>query len=286
MIVITGATGALNGATADHLLARVPASELAVAVREPARAARFANRGVEVRRADYADAASLPAAFEGADQLLLVSSNDPFARALDLHRAAVDAAVRAGVGRVLYTSHQGAAPDSPFAPARDHAGTEELLAASGLPWTSLRNGFYAHSLDWLAGPWRETGTITVPGDGPVSWTAREDAAEAAAAVLLVDGAYEGPVTLTAPAAPTFAEVAGIASDLVGRRIGFERVDPETWVAQQLAAGQPEGRVRFTLGMYEAAAGGYFAGTDPLLGELLGREPRTVRDVLASASAGH
>ncbi|SER39670.1 SDR family oxidoreductase [Microlunatus flavus] len=283
MIVITGATGALNGATADHLLERVPASELVVAVRDPDRAARFAERGVEVRRADYADPSSLPAAFAGADQLLLVSSSDPFADAVELHRTALEAAVGAGVGRVLYTSHQGAHVDSPFFPGRDHARTEELLAASGLPWTSLRNGFYAHSLDWLAGPWRETGVITVPGDGPVSWTAREDAAEAAAGVLLGDGAYEGPVTITATEAPTFAEVAEVASDLAGRRISFERVDPEAWVAQQLGAGRPEGMVRFTLGMYEAAAGGYFAGTDPLLRDLLGREPRTVRDALADGS---
>ncbi|SDV01328.1 Uncharacterized conserved protein YbjT, contains NAD(P)-binding and DUF2867 domains [Microlunatus sagamiharensis] len=280
MIVITGATGALNGATADHLLDRLPASEVVVAVRDPARAGRFAERGVEVRRADYADPASLPDAFAGADQLLLVSSSDPFADAVALHGTAVDAAVRAGVGRVLYTSHQGAHPDSPFFPARDHAATEALLAASGLPWTSLRNGFYAHSLGWLLGPWRETGVITVPGDGPVSWTAREDAAEAAAAVLLADGAYEGPVTLTAPEAPTFVDVAAAASDLVGRPVRLEVVDPEEWVARQVAAGAPEPQARFTLGLYAAAAGGYFAGTDALLGELLGREPRGFREVLA------
>jgi NAD(P)H dehydrogenase (quinone) len=282
MIVVTGATGALNGATVDHLLTRLPATEVAVAVRDPARAGRFAERGVEVRRADYADAASLPAAFAGADQLLLVSSNDPTASALDLHRNAVEAAVETGVGRVLYTSHQGAALDSPFVPARDHAATEDLLAASGLPWTSLRNGFYAHSLDWLAGPWRQTGVISVPGDGPVSWTAREDAAEAAAAVLLADGADEGLLTITAPEAPTFAEVADVASELAGRPVRVEVTDPAAWVAAQVAAGAPEGRVRFTLGMYEAAARGYFAGTDPLLGRLLGREPRTVRDALAGA----
>jgi len=280
MIVITGATGALNGTTADHLLDRLPASEVVVAVRDPARAGRFAERGVEVRRGDFADPASLPDAFAGADQLLLVSSSDPFADAVALHRSAIDAAVRAGVGRVLYTSHQGAHPDSPFFPARDHAATEALLAASGLPWTSLRNGFYAHSLGWLLGPWRESGVITVPGDGPVSWTAREDAAEAAAAVLLADGAYEGPVTLTAPEAPTFADVASAASDLVGRPVRLEAVDPEEWVARQVAAGAPEPQARFTLGLYAAAAGGYFAGTDPLLGELLGREPRGFREVLA------
>jgi len=284
MIVITGATGALNGATVDHLLERVPASEVAVAVREPDRARRFADRGVAVRHGDYADPDSLPDAFAGADQLLLVSSSDPGADAVSLHRAAIDAAVTAGVGRILYTSHQGAAPDSPFGPARDHAATEQLLAGSGVAWTSLRNGFYAHSLTSLAGPWRETGVVTVPADGPVSWTAREDAAEAAAVILASDGAYDGPTTLTATAAPTFGEVARIASELTGRTIEREVIDPEEWVAAQVAAGRPEFVARFTLGMYQAAAGGFFAGVDPLLGGLLGREPRTVRDVLAEPTA--
>ncbi len=284
MIVVTGATGALNGATVDHLLTRMPASELVVAVRDPARAARFAERGVGVRQADYAAAGSLPAAFAGADQVLLVSSNDPGADAVSLHGAAIDAAVATGVGRLLYTSHQGAALASPFVPAVVHARTEQLLEVSGLAWTSLRNGFYAHSLDWLAGPWRETGVIEVPADGPVSWTAREDAAEAAAVILASDGAYECPTTITANAAPTFAEVAEVASALVGRRIERVVVDPDTWVAAQVAAGQPERMAQFVLGMYLAAQEGLFAGVDPLLGTLLGREPRSVRDALAHPAA--
>jgi NAD(P)H dehydrogenase (quinone) len=282
MIVITGATGALNGSTVDHLLERVPATEVTVAVRDVAKARRFADRGVTVRRGDYADPASLPAAFAGADQLVLVSSSDPGADAVSLHRTAIEAAVAAGVGRILYTSHQGAALDSPFRPARDHAATEQLLAGSGVAWTSLRNGFYAHSLAWLMGPWRETGVITVPGDGPVSWTAREDSAEAAAVILASSGAYDGPVTITANAAPTFAEAAVIAAELRGETVKVEVVEPEAWVAAQVAAGTPEFMARFTLGIYQAAEQGFFAGVDPLLGELLGREPRSVRDLLASS----
>jgi NAD(P)H dehydrogenase (quinone) len=280
MIVITGATGVLNGATVDHLLERLPASEIAVAVRNTAKARSFADRGVEVRHGDYDDPASLPAAFAHADQLLLVSSSDPAADAVALHRDAIEAAVAAGVGRILYTSHQGAAMDTPFGPGRDHAATEQLLAGSGIPWTSLRNGFYAHSINWLLGDWRETGRITVPADGPVSWTAREDAAEAAAVILDSKGAYDGPVTLTANAAPTFTEIAKIASELTGRTIEIEVLPADAWVAARVAAGQPEFMARFTLGMYEAAAKGFFAGVDPTLGTLLGREPRTVRDVLS------
>ncbi len=280
MIVITGATGALNGATVDHLLERMPASEIVVAVRDVARAQRFADLGVAVRRGDYADPDSLPGAFTGADQLLLVSSSDPSADAVSLHRGAIDAAATAGVGRILYTSHQGAAPNTPFAPGRDHFATEQLLAESGVAWTSLRNGFYAHSLNWLTGPWRETGVIAVPADGPVSWTAREDAAEAAAVILASNGAFDGPTTLTANAAPTFADIAQIASELSGREIALVILDPDEWVAAQVRAGQQEFMARFLLGMYQAANQGFFAGVDPLLGELLGRRPRTARDVLA------
>ena len=280
MILITGATGALNGATVDHLLDRVPASEIAVAVRDPARAARFADRGIEVRHGDYADSDSLPGAFAGADQLLLVSASDPSADAVSLHRAAIEAAAGVGVGRILYTSHQGAAPDTPFKPGRDHFATEQLLADSGIAWTSLRNGFYAHSLTWLTGPWRETGVITVPADGPVSWTAREDAAEAAAIILAANGGYDGPITLTAGAAPTFTDLAAIASELTGRTIELRVQHPDEWIAAQVGTGQPEFLARFLLGMYEAAHDGYFARVDPLLATLLDREPQTARDALA------
>lgn len=185
---------------------------------------------------------------------------------------------------MLYTSHQGAHPLSPFAPARDHAATEWLLEESGLAWTSLRNSFYAHSLAWLLGDWRESGVIAVPGEGPVSWTAREDAAGAAAKIISSAGAYDGPVTLTAGSAPTFDDIAGIASEMTGRPVVSKAVDPEAWIADRVEAGMPEGAARFTLGVFQAAVGGYFAGVDPTLHELLGREPRSVHDVLTAV--GH
>jgi uncharacterized protein YbjT (DUF2867 family) len=286
MIVITGATGALNGATVDHLLERISAKGIAVVARDTAKAQRFADRGVAVRHGDYADPASLPGAFDGADQLLLVSSNDRGADAVGLHRAAIDAAVAAGVGRILYTSHQNANLDTPFGPGRNHAATEQLLAESGVAWTSLRNGYYMHSLNVLMGPWRETGVITVPGDGPVSWTAREDAAEAAAIILTSNGAYNGPTTLTASAAPTFEDIAVIASEVTGRTVKREVLDEQEWLATQSAQGTPEFMARFLLGFYQAARQGDFAEVDPLLGKLLDREPHTVRNLLTVSGRRH
>jgi NAD(P)H dehydrogenase (quinone) len=285
MIVITGATGALNGATVEHLLALVPADQIGVSVRDVARARHFAERGVRVRRGSYDDPAALLDSFEGADQVLLVSSSDPHADQVRLHQAGIEAAVKAGASRILYTSHQHVAASSPFGPAETHAATEALLAASGVAWTALRNGFYAHSLDWLLGPWRETGVIATPADGPVSWTERAEEAEAAAVILAGDRPFDGPVTLTASAAPTFTDIAGIASELTGRDIGRVVTGDEEWVAAQVASGRPEQMTRLLLGFYVAAREGRFAGTGPLLAELLGREPRTVRDLLADRVSG-
>ena len=277
MIVITGATGALNGATVEHLLERIPADQIGVSVRDVARAAHFAERGVRVRRGAYEDPAALRDAFEGADEVLLVSSNDPQADTVALHRTAIRAAVDAGAKRILYTSHQNAITDSPFAPARVHGATEAMLADSGVAWTSLRNGFYAHSLEWMLGPWRETGVIAAPADGPVSWTDRADVAEAAAVILAGDRTFDGPVTLTARDAVTFDDIAA------GHDVEHDPLDDEEWVAGRVEQGEPEFRVRFLLQFFLAARAGHFAGTDPTLAELLGREPRTVTDLLAGGS---
>ena len=280
MIIVTGATGALNGATVEHLLKLVPADRIGVSVRDVTKAQHLADRGVRVRRGSYDDPAALLDSFEGAEQVLLVSSNDADADQVSLHRVGIEAAVAAGVGRILYTSHQSVGLDSPFKPARDHAATEALLAGTGAAWTSLRNGFYAHTLDWLLGPWRETGTIAAPADGPVSWTDRGDEAEAAAVILAGARSFDGPVTLTADAAVTFGDIAGIASELTGRDIRRVVVDDDAWMAGLMAHGTPVPVARLLLGTFLAAREGRFAGVDPLLGDLLGRKPRTVRDLLA------
>ena len=284
MIVITGATGALNGATVEHLLRRIPAEQIGVSVRDVAKAQHFAERGVRVRQGSYADPDALRRSFEGAEQVLLVSTNDPYADGVALHRVGIEAAVAAGTQRIVYTSHQGAGPDGPFHPARDHAATEQLLAESGIAWTSLRNGFYAHSLSWLLGPWQQSGTIAAPADGPVSWTDRADAAEAAAVILAGARRFDGPVTLTAREAVTFADVAAMASEISGREVKRIVLDDEEWIAEKVAAGTLEAMARMMLTTFQAAREGRFAGVDPLLAELLGREPRSVADQLADATA--
>src|SRR5271154_6365735 len=105
MIVITGATGALNGATVEHLLKRIPADRIGVSVRDVAKAQHFADRGVRVRRGAYEDPAALLDSFEGAEQVLRGSADGPSADGFAMLRVGIDPAAAAGARRILYTSH-------------------------------------------------------------------------------------------------------------------------------------------------------------------------------------
>lgn len=191
MIVVTGATGGLGGATVEHLLKRVPADRIGVSVRDTAKARHLADLGVRVRQGSYEDPASLRGSFAGAEQVLVVSGNDPAADIVALHRNAVEAAVAAGARRILYTSQHGAVPGNPYRPSEIHIATEAVLAASGTAWTALRNGAYG-PLDQLLGPWQRTGVIAQPQDGPVPYTDRDDIAEATAALLAGERSLDGP----------------------------------------------------------------------------------------------
>lgn len=280
MIIVTGATGSLNGATVDHLLQRLPPHQIGVSVRDPARAAHLADRGVRVRQGSYDAPTALRHSFADADQVLLVSSSDPTADVVAQHCRAIDAAVDAGARRILYTSAYGAGFDTPYSPLAIHAATERHLAASGAAWTALRNGFYGDPAQ-LLGPWQKTGVVAMPADGPFSWIDRRDAAEAAAAILTGDDPFEGPIDLTLPEPVTLADFAASASELAGRQIPRVVVDDETWVADATASGVPEPVARFTLSMFQATRSGHFSGSDPTLTRLLGRRPRSITDQLKS-----
>jgi uncharacterized protein YbjT (DUF2867 family) len=285
MIVVSGATGKLGSLVVEGLLGRVPAEQIGVSVRDPERADELAARGVRVRRGDFAEPSTLAGAFEGATQVLLVSVNAIGPEKVAQHRAAVDAAYAAGAKRVLYTSHQGAGAGSLFAPMVDHAATEAYLAELGSPFTALRNGYYADTIPLLFGRALETGELVAPADGPVSWTAHVDLAEAAVRVLTDEARFDGPTPpLTAPEVFDLEQVAAILGELSGRTVRRVVVDDEEWVAGLVAQGSPEARASMLLGMFQASRRGEFAVTDPALEELLGRPATSLRAFLSDRVA--
>jgi NAD(P)H dehydrogenase (quinone) len=283
MIVVTGATGQLGRAILDSLRRRAPGVPLGASTREPAEAAELARQGVRVREGDFARPETLGHAFEGATQLLVVSSNaraqgaDPIAQ----HRAVIEAARAAGVRRVLYTSHMGASRTSAFAPMHDHAATEELLADSGLAWTSLRNGFYAASALGFMGDAFTSGSVDAPRDGKVSWTTHADLAEATAAILLEEGSFDGPTPpLTGAEALDLNDLAQLAAEITGRPMKRRVLSDDDLAARLAARGAPPGLAEIALGFYRASRAGELAATDPTLARLVGRRPTSMREVLA------
>ena len=280
MIIVTGATGALNGATVEHLLTRVPPSRIGVSVRDPHRAQSLADKGVRVRQGSYDEPEALRHSFADAKQVLLVSSSDVTADVIGQHRVAIDAAVAAGAERILYTSAHGSGFDTPYPPLAIHAATEDYLASSGVAWTALRNGFYG-DLGQLLGSWEATGVIAKPADGPFSWVDRRDAGEAAAVILTSDTQPDGPVDLTLPSPLTLADFAAAASEITGRQIEHIVVDDEEWVAEEVRSGVPEPVARFTLSMFQATRSGHFAQPGTALSRLLGRNPRSIAEQLAA-----
>lgn len=282
MIVVTGAGGQLGREVVERLLARVPAEQVGVSVRAPEKVADLAERGVRVRRGDFAEPDSLAHAFEGAAKVLVVSVDATGADAVRRHVTAIEAATLAGAGRILYTSHMGADPGSPFAPMPDHAATEAALATSGVPFTALRNGFYASSALMLVRGALETGELVAPEDGPVAWTTHADLADAAVTALTDEGLDGRTPPLTGPEAIDMTGVAAVASRVTGREIRRVTVSDGEFRERLVAHGVPVEQAGMLVGMFVAARRMAFAAVDPALGRLLGRSPTSLGDFLGAA----
>ncbi|MBE1445820.1 uncharacterized protein YbjT (DUF2867 family) [Paenibacillus sp. OAS669] len=265
------------------MLKRVPAEQIGVSVRNPFQAHELRERGVRVRRGDFNDAESLHHAFEGASQVLIVSSGimgeADIPHGIQQHQTAINTAKKAGVSRVLYTSHMGSSPTSHFAPMIHHAATEKLLEASGIAFTSLRNGYYTASALMMIGGAIKTGELIAPEDGPVAWTAHSDLAEAAAAIISEQKLDGMTPNLTGSEAIDMDGIATIASEVLGRTIRRIVVSDEEFRDRMMSRGVRETSINMRMGMFLASRQGDFAQADPALANLIGRPPKSFREAL-------
>lgn len=284
MIVVTGASGQLGSRIASNLLQSVPAEQLALSVRDPQKAQAFSDRGIRVRAASFNEPESLDHAFEGAQRVLIVSAGiRDHTAAIAANTAAIAAAVRSGASRVVYTSHQAASKQSLFAAQRVHASSEEHLAASGIAFTSLRNGFYANAIVLFLAEARTSRTISLPADGQVSWTHHDDLAEAAAIAATTDGVLGGVTPpLTAPELLDFAGIAEIAGEALGYTVARVVMDDAAWVQSAVEHGMAAPDAQFVLGMFRAARAGEFAVIDPTLESILARPAAPARRTIEKA----
>jgi NAD(P)H dehydrogenase (quinone) len=264
---VTGASGHLGRLVTAGLTAAAGPGEVVLITRSPD--ALTAQPGTTVRLGDFARPETLDHAFADIETLLLISTDTVGVR-LEQQRAAIAAAARAGVGRILYTSVPNPVAGNPAFVVPDHAGTESALRESGMAWTALRNNLYAHMQ--LPGMQRAAATgrfITNQDEGRAAYVTREDCAAAAVAAMLAVGHENQAYDVTGPEALGAADLAALAGD----RVEVVPVTDDEYVAGLLAANLPEPLARGLASFGAGIREGYFADVTKVV-EALTERPAT------------
>ncbi|MFN3546432.1 MAG: SDR family oxidoreductase [Mesorhizobium sp.] len=280
-ILVTGASGSLGGAVIRHLIDTegVAPGRIIAVTRDPSKLDALAAEGVAVRGGDFDDEASLSAAFAGAGTVLVVST-DTFGvpgKRLRQHLAAVSAATRARASRIAYTSMFDPSPDNPVLFAPDHAGTEEAIRASGIPYSIFRNGWYQENLAMSLptaigmGKW-----FTSAGDGRTSYVRRDDLARAIAAGLARAPEGNATYTLSGAEALTNAEIAAMVSEVTGKPIAVVNLTDEQLADGMKAAGVPAQAVPLLVSFEAATRSGILGTVTGDVEALSGRKPTPLR----------
>ncbi|KXP12104.1 SDR family oxidoreductase [Tsukamurella pseudospumae] len=278
-ILVTGATGALGRLVVDGLLDRGAApTDIIAGARDTAKAADLTDRGVRVVRLDYDDPATVRAAVEGVDAVLLISSSEVGHR-IAQHRSVIDAARNAGVSKFVYTSAPRATTtDLVLAP--EHKATEEAIVASGLPSVILRNNWYTENYASDLEAARATGVLAAStGAGRVASASRRDFADAAAVVLLDDGHLGSVYELGGDTAWDYTELAAAMTEVTRRTVEFRDVSLDDRVTGLKAAGLDPGTAGFVAAIDTGIRNGALAGTDGSLSRLIGRPTTPLVDGL-------
>jgi NAD(P)H dehydrogenase (quinone) len=272
-LAVTGSTGRLGSRVARAL------SELGVdqrlVVRDPSKAP--ALPGSHIATADYGDSATVRTALTGAHTVFMVSAAETSDR-VQKHLTFIDAAIDAGVERIVYVSFFGASPTATFTLARDHWATEQHLRSVGVAHTIVRDNIYADFTPHFIGT---DGSIRGPaGDGRVAVVAQADIAEVAVAALTSDGAYDGrTLNLTGPEALTMDEIAAILSDHLGRTVTYIPETIEEAYASRAVYGAPPWQVDAWVSTYTAIAAGELSATSEDIPEVTGHPAMTLKQVL-------
>ncbi|MFF1402336.1 NAD(P)H-binding protein [Streptomyces sp. NPDC058294] len=282
-IIVTGATGQLGRHVVEQLLEKVPAEQITAVVRDEAKGAGFAARGVRLAVADYNAPETFDGLFAVGDKVLLISGNEFDKDRVRQHGAVIGAAAAAGVALLAYTSAPGTLT---AALADDHRATEEVLLASGLPYSLLRNGWYHENYTEHLAPVLEHGAVVAAaGDGRVSSAARADYAAAAVAVLTGEGHENTTYELGGDEAWSFAEYAAELSRRTGREITYTPVTVEALTGILTGAGLPAPVAGILAGVDASIEKGELVVSSGDLSRLIGRPATPLAAAVAAALQG-
>ncbi|KAJ5951904.1 uncharacterized protein N7479_010317 [Penicillium vulpinum] len=317
--LITGATGGLGAGVLSYLVANVPASEYAAASSKEENRKRFEDQGIAFRVASYDDPQTLETAFEDVENLFFVSTATfDVEKRRKQHQNFVTAAKKMNVKHASHQSPNTTIPANmeatgmvyisrirriwfrlqggcPTSPSGDRGNDETVSQAptvtihpasltparAGINFTSIREGLYTDAFPVFMGWYPSTSTVYLPSDGPIAFTLRSELGEANARLMIRGGYDREIVLLTAQQTVTFSEIVDLINETTGRDVKFELVSPEEFLRLKTAdeGGKPEGFFRALLSWYDSISKGETCTIDPLMADLLGRQPVPPREAL-------
>ncbi|MET0806067.1 MAG: SDR family oxidoreductase [Lacisediminihabitans sp.] len=278
-LIVTGASGHLGSLVVESLLERGVAPEQIVATgRRVDALAPFAARGVRTAELDYSRPETIDAVLSAGDTVLLVSGSEVGQRAAQ-HQNVIDAAVRAGAARIVYTSAPHATT-SALVLAPEHKATEEAILASGLPYTILRNNWYSENYaDTIAQATATGFFIGSVGDGLVASASRKDYADAAAVALTSPDLAGSIFELSGDTAWDYTELAAAISAVADREVEYRDLSPEAQADALRGFGLDEGTVGFVVALDGNIRDGLLSETSGDLSRLIGRPTTPLVDGL-------
>lgn len=279
MILVTGATGHLGTAVIKNLLKKTSAERIAAFVRDESKASTLREQGVDIRVGSYDDRASLDKAMEGIEKVLLIAgTNEDEDNRLRQHQNVVDAAKKAGVQCIAYTSRN--LKDSNTLTNKlmvGHFQTEDRIKASGLKYVLFRNALYMDTIPLFVGERvLDTGINLPTGGGRVSFALRSEMGEAIANALIENGCDNRIYQLTASESYSFGDVAATLADLSGKKVGYTSAERSVFEAQMKERGTPETVVQKIVGFLTDIKNGQEEEVSPDLENLLGRKPASLK----------
>lgn len=277
-VLVTGATGKLGSKVVEVLLKTVPASQLAVSVRNPEKAEGLRSQGVEVRQGDFDHPETLDTAFAGIDRLLIISADGDNELRIRQHTNAVAAAERAGVKFIVYTSLANAT-ESTNLMAPPHVATEAAIIKTGIPYSFLRNNWYLENeIGSIQGVLAGATWVTSAGTGKVGWAIQQDYAEAAAAVLVGSG-HENTVYEFSGPLLTQDELVSALGVVVGKEIPVQQVNDEKYAEIMKGLGLPDFVVPIVVGIQESIRNGSLEVESNDFEKILGRSVTPISEAL-------
>jgi NAD(P)H dehydrogenase (quinone) len=280
-MLITGATGQLGTSTIKFLLQRTAANNIAAMIRDVTKSDELKPWGVDVRTADYDNPDALARAFKGVDKLMLISGSD-VVRRLQQHKNVVDAATKAGISHIIYTSifRSNERNSSIRTIVGSHAETEDYIKKSGLNYTIMLNTLYADMLPMFFGDGVfETGIFLPAGNGKASYASRRDMAEAAACILTSEGHENKEYIIANTKNYSMDELAEILSEIAGKNVPYLNPSREAFIETLAGAGIPQEIILLTADFSEAIKNGELETTHTDLVNLTGKETLSMQDFL-------